>query len=220
MRARLPLVLAATLLLAACSGASETDDRPDGPTTTTEAVAPSLPELEEAWTLDGVRPFVNNDEGVADGVWVGKGRVAVIEDRAVRVVDAASGTKQGTIKLRGQMCLAAPDVNRDGVGAVVLGRSDKNGFVNNCNTVVAIDLVHHRALWRRHLGAIPYPTHVAVGRRTVAVTDEYHGARRVRISNGRRLSDLGTKVASTNGSTVVATDGARTSLQVYDQDSG
>lgn len=177
-----------------------------------------MPELEEAWRLDDVRPAVNNDEGVADGVWVGQGRVAVIGDRAVTVVDAASGAKQGTIKLRGRMCLAAPDVNRDGVGAVLV-TSPGNDDPYPCDTVVAVDLVRHRTLWRRELD-VPYATQVAVGRRTVAVTNGEGGARRLRVGDGRRLPDLGAKVAAANGSTVIATDDARTTLQVFDQDSG
>ncbi|HVK30593.1 MAG TPA: hypothetical protein VM575_19810, partial [Nocardioides sp.] len=216
MRVALPAAVAAVLLLSSCSASHEDDGRPTVKPPTADA-------LEVAWQVEVDDLYHDADTGRGDAVWVGADRVALVGRDRVSVIDAASGTTTGTIDLPGRVCAAAPDANAAGIGVVVVGRrADGGGAPCTAARAVAVDLATATTLWTKPVTERIYLRFVGVGERTVAVADAAAGVQRLRITDGKRLPDLGadSRGSATNGTTVVVTGADSTTLEVQDQDSG
>lgn len=214
-RATAATLTAVVLVLTGCS--RENDGEPEQPT-----AAPAVADLDLIWeTATDDRPFHDIDEGRGDAMWPAGDVLGVVGKQSVTTYDVANGDATARIDLPDPVCAVSPDVNREGVGAVLTGALDEDGVhVAQCDTAVAIDTVAGRILWSRRVAEVAYVNNISVGAETVAVSDIAAGARRLRVDDGAPLPTLGTSYSSGNGSLVVATSGEDDAVLVYDQDSG
>lgn len=204
-----------TALVLALSACSHEDDG--------KAAAPDHPvvlPLDVAWQVPLDRAFGDNDPRRGDGLWTSAQRVSVIEDTTVTTYDIATGEQLSQVRLPASVCAASADVNGDGIGAVAVGAREDGVHVTHCAKVVAVDTVAGKVHWQAPVREEAYLTGLAVGARTVAVTDAAAGARRLDVRDGARLDTLGTGGSSADGVSVVTQNATSTGLQLFEQDSG
>lgn len=206
------LTTALVLLLSACS--HENDGKRAAP-----AEREVLP-LPVAWQVPVDHAFGDSDRRRGDGLWTTSEQVSVIGDTTVTTYDIATGEQLSQVRLPGSVCAASPDVNGDGIGVVAVGAREDGVHVTHCAKVVAVDTVAGTVRWQAPVREEAYLSEIAVGARTVAVTDAAAGARRLDLRDGSRLATLGTGGSSADGVTVVAQNAGSTALQVFEQDSG
>lgn len=206
------LTTALVLTLSACAheddGKAAVPDRP--------VVLP----LEQVWQVPVEDVFSDGDRRRGDGLWPSGDRVSVVGDSTVTTYDAATGEQLAEVRLPASVCAVSPDVNGDGIGAVAVGTREDGVHVTRCARVVAVDTVAGEIRWQTPVREEAYLTGLAVGARTVAITDAAAGAQRLDVRDGSRLASLGTGGATADGGSVVTQNATSTALQVFEQDSG
>jgi hypothetical protein len=205
------VVAAAALLVSSCSSSDHPEAQPSDSASDGSLVAP----LDVAWraTFTG-GAFGDFDDSRGDALWVGGTTVSVVT-HAVTTYDAATGKRRSVVHLpAGHVCAVSRQVNRDGIGAVALGRG--------CRTVVAVDTEAGKIAGRWETDRLLYLQDVSVGDHVVVAADEDAGAYRFDLRSGGELPRLGPGSAASDGHLVVLGTGstAHQTFEVHDQDSG